>query len=79
MEYENLTTFVCFLFSFTVPKLSILIPSTGTFSATFFSASNVFAFFAIKVEFWDIRTKSIYGSSKLRDSSSAILLVITEL
>ena len=57
----------------------MVIPSTGAFSATFFSSSKVFAFFAINVEFFEINTRSIYGSLGSRDSSSAILLVITEL
>jgi len=41
------------------PKLTILIPSTGAFSATFFSSLKVLAFFAIKVEFSDIKIRSI--------------------
>jgi len=38
--------------------LSILIPSTGTFSATFFSSVKVLAFFAINTEFCEIKTIS---------------------
>ena len=59
------------------PKLSICIPSTGAFSATFFSSLKVLAFFATKVEFCEIRTSSIYGSFKSNEISSAILNVIT--
>ena len=54
-------------------------PSTGAFSATFFSSLNVLAFLAIKVELWEIKTRSIYGSFKSKDNSSAILDVITQL
>ena len=54
-------------------------PSTGALAATFFSSSKVLAFLATKVEFSEIKTKSIYGSFKSKDNSSAILDVITQL
>ena len=57
----------------------MVIPSTGAFSATLFSSSKVFAFLAINVEFFDIKTRSIKGSLGSIESSSAILCVITEL
>jgi len=37
----------------------MVIPSTGAFSATFFSSSKVFAFLATNVELFEIKTRSI--------------------
>ena len=62
-----------------VAKLSIVIPSTGAFWATFFSSSNVFAFFATKVDLLETKDNSTYGSFSSSNNSSTILLVITEL
>ena len=50
--YENFVFGVDFIETFCVSlRLSILMSLTGTLLATFFSSSNVFAFFAIKREF----------------------------
>ena len=52
IEYSKKLSFIISLLcSLSSPRLSILIPSTGTFSATFFSSLKVLAFLAIKVEF----------------------------
>ena len=60
-------------------KSLMTIPSIGALSATSFSSSKVFAFFAIKVEFLGINKISIYGSSRFSSKVSAILFETTEL
>ena len=53
--------------------------STGALSATFFSSSNVFAFFAIKEALSLISSIKIYGSFISISSSLEILIETTEL
>ena len=54
-------------------------PSTGAFSATFFSSSKVFDFFAINDVSLLISCISIYGSLIEISKSCEIRSVITEL
>ena len=54
-------------------------PSTGAFSATFFSSSKVFVFFAINEDSLLTSWTSIYGSLIEISKSCEIRSVITEL